>query len=72
MKPANGTWSRTRDFLARNHPKAFSVRDIAEAINADYPEVRSILYAQAKRGKTVRVITVEPGPVCWRLVKEGA
>lgn len=65
-----GTWSRARDLLAADPTKAFSAKEVADAIDAEAFEVRSVLALYAKRGKVVRVVTVENGPLRWRLSQE--
>ncbi|KAB2899869.1 MAG: hypothetical protein F9K31_06550 [Dokdonella sp.] len=69
-KRGEGTWSRVRDHLAMCMPQALTVREIAAAVDADQTEVRSVLYLMAKKNKAVRVVTVEAGPMRWRLPRE--
>ena len=65
-----GLWSRSRDVLASDPKRAFSAREVADVIDAEAFEVRSVLCRYARKGKVVRVVTVEPGPVRFRLPEQ--
>lgn len=69
---AGGLWSRTHALLAQDPAKARSVREIADAVDAEPFEVRSILGLKAKAGLVVRVVSAAPGPLLWRLTKGGS
>lgn len=68
----NGLWTRTKALLAARGAEFPTAREIAAELDVEPVEVRSLLALQAKRGKAVRVVTVAPGPLRWRLPEEDA
>lgn len=63
-----GTWAKSLNLLAQR--PNLTAREIAESIDAIPTEVNSVLAMMARQGKVVRVVTVEPGPLRWRLPDE--
>lgn len=63
-----GIWVKSRELLRTRGN--LTAREIADSIDAIPTEVNSILAMMAKQGKVVRVVTVAPGPLRWRLPDE--
>ena len=62
----SGVWRQAEGLLKRHATR--TSRQIADAIDTDSASVSSVLCLMAKRGKVVRVLSAEHGPLRWRLV----